>query len=95
MEREDLAARLRQKLLRRMEKMVDEFPEGAVTETKSQQDDVTRMFKLRDLTAAFKDLAGGAAPASGGGPEGGGGSEDGVEDLSPIAELAGEDAWEA
>ena len=86
MGREELAARLRRKLLARMEKMVDEFPEGAVTETKSQQDEVTRFFKLRDLTAAYKDLAGAATGAEA--------PEDDVEDLSPIAALAGEDAWE-
>ncbi len=87
MSREDLASRVRRKLMKRLEKMVDELPEGAVTETKSQQDEETRFFKLRDLTAAYKDLAGGTAQAAGE-------AEDDVEDLSPIAELAGEDAWE-
>ena len=86
MENGELAARLRKKLLMRMERMVDEFPDGAVTETKCQQDEVTRLFKLRDLTAAYKDLAGTAAGADA--------PEDDVEDLSPIAGLAGEDAWE-
>lgn len=82
MGREDLAARLRRKLLARMEKMVDEFPEGIVTETRSQQDEVTRLFKLRDLTAAYKDLAGGAAQGASPGGD--------VEDLGPLARMLNE-----
>lgn len=71
-----IAARLRKKLLMRLEKVADAIPDGAVTEVKAQDDGATTLFKLRDLTAAYRDLAGG-------GPEDGGD----VEDLSPLEEL--------
>ncbi len=73
----EIAARLRRKLLRRMERMVAAIPKGAVTETKAQESGEARVFKLRDLTAAYKDLAGGL-PGSG---------EEDVEDLTPLEEL--------
>ena len=79
-----IAARLRKKLLRRLEKVADAIPDGAVTEVKApaQADGATPLFKLRDLTAAYKDLTGGL--------DAGAGSD--VEDLSFIDEmLDGED----
>ena len=72
-----IARRLRRKLLMRLEKVADAIPDGAVTELKAQDDSATTLFKLRDLTAAYKDLAG-DMPSDEGGD---------VEDLGPLAEL--------
>lgn len=77
----EIAARLHRKLLMRLEKVTDAIPDGAVTETKAQVDNDTRLFKLRDLTAAYKDLAG-ELPRK---------EERDVEDLGVLAELLGED----
>ena len=52
------AARLYLKLLRRLERVTDAIPDGAVTEFKTQDDEAAKLFKLRDLTAAYKDIAG-------------------------------------
>ena len=74
-----VAARLRKKLLMRLEKVADAIPDGAVTEMKAQDKDdgATTLFKLRDLTAAYRDLAD-DLPGDAGGD---------VEDLRPLAEL--------
>lgn len=80
-----IAARLRKKLLVRLEKVADAIPDGAVTEVKgaTREDGSTTLFKLRDLTAAYKDLAEA--------PEAGGVAGGDVEDLSVLAEaLKGE-----
>ena len=61
----DIALRLRRKLLRRLERMADEIPDGAVTEYKTQDDSAVKLFKLRDLTAAYKEIAGDLAPEAG------------------------------
>lgn len=74
----DIELRLRKKLLMRLERVADAIPDGAVTEMKEQGDSATtKLFKLRDLTAAYKDLAGDV----------GAGEARDVEDLSPLAEL--------
>lgn len=73
----DVAARLRRKLLLRLERAADDMPEGAVTEMKSQDEGRTMLFKLRDLTAAYKDLA----------PDAKKGDEVDVEDLGALEEL--------
>ena len=71
----DIALRLRKKLLMRL---ADAIPDGAVTELKAQDDSATtRLFKLRDLTAAYKDLAGEIEAGESGD----------VEDLGVLAEL--------
>ena len=75
-----IAARLRRKLLMRIERVADEIPDGAVTEIKSQDDGKVLLFKLRDLTAAYKDMAGDILK----------GDDADVEDLSPLEELLGE-----
>ena len=75
-----IAARLRRKLLMRIERVADEIPDGAVTEIKSQDDGKVLLFKLRDLTAAYKDMAGDILK----------GEDADVEDLSPLEELLGE-----
>lgn len=72
-----IAARLRKKLLVRLEKVADAIPDGAVTEMKAQDDGATTLFKLRDLTAAYRDLADGMTGEDGGD----------TEDLSPLEEL--------
>ena len=51
-----LAARVRRKLLERLEQMTEEIPDGAMTERKTQDDSAVVLFKLRDLTAAYKEL---------------------------------------
>ena len=60
----------------RLEKVADAIPDGAVTEVKAQDDGATTLFKLRDLTAAYRDLAGNES-ADGGD----------TEDLSPLEEM--------
>ena len=75
-----IAARLRRKLLMRIERVADEIPDGAVTEIKSQDDGRVLLFKLRDLTAAYKDMAGDILK----------GDDADVADLSPLEELLGE-----
>ena len=76
-----IAARLRKKLLVRLEKVADAIPDGAVTEVKApaQADGATTLFKLRDLTAAYRDLAGDMAGDGGGD----------TEDWSPLAHSLG------
>lgn len=69
----ETAARVRRTLLERLERMVGDMPEGAVTEQKTQADGATNLFKLRDLTAAYKDLAGDASKA-----------EEDMEDISEV-----------
>lgn len=53
-----IARRTRRKLLMRLEDMADNLPREAVTEMKTQDDSAVMLFKLRDLTAAFKEVAG-------------------------------------
>ena len=72
-----IAARLRKKLLMRLEKVADAIPDGAVTEVKAQDDGATTLFKLRDLTAAYRDLAGDMAEEGGGD----------TEDWAPLEEI--------
>ena len=76
-----IAARLRKKLLMRLEKVADAIPDGAVTEGKApaREDGATTLFKLRDLTAAYRDLAEE--------PEGEASAQGDVEDLTALAEL--------
>lgn len=62
----EIALRVRRKLLKRLERMTDEFPEGAVTEYKTQDDKAVSLFKLRDFTAAYKELTGDLALEDGG-----------------------------
>ena len=82
-ENAELASRVCRKLLLRVERIVDRFPDGAVTETKCQREDVTQLFKLRDLTSAYKDLAGGIRL-----------SQTDVEDLSPVMAMVDGDSDE-
>ena len=73
----EIAARLRKKLLMRLERVADAIPDGALTETKGQDESTVTLFKLRDLTAAYKDLAGDMQRDE---------AAD-IEDLEPLAEL--------
>ena len=73
----ELLARLRHKLLKRMDHIADAIPTGAVTESKTQDDEGVKLFKLRDLTAAYKDLAGDLSK----------GEDVEIEDLGPLEEL--------
>ena len=50
--------RVRRQLLMKLEKMAEAMPTDAVTERKSQDDSAVSLFKLRDLTAAFKEVTG-------------------------------------
>ena len=54
----EIALRVRRQMLIKMEKMAEAMPTDAVTERKSQDDSAVSMFKLRDLTAAFKEVTG-------------------------------------
>lgn len=73
----EIATRLRRKLLMRLERVADATDGEMVTEVKTQDASGTRLFKLRDLTAAYKDLAGDLAK----------GEEAEVEDLGILDEL--------
>ena len=54
----EIALRVRRQLLMKLEKMAEAMPTDAVTERKSQDDSAVSLFKLRDLTAAFKEVTG-------------------------------------
>ena len=54
----EIARRTRRKLLMKLERMAEDMPAYAVTELKTQEDSAVSLFKLRDFTAAYKDLAG-------------------------------------
>ena len=59
-----VAARIKAKLLRKLEKELDSLPESIGTETrqsviekeKGRSKEATKVFKLRDLAAAYRDL---------------------------------------
>ena len=80
-----IAARIKAKLLRKLEKELDSMPDSIGTETrqsmierdKGKTKEATKVFKLRDLTAAYKDLTDDMQTAAG----------IDVEDLSPLVEL--------
>lgn len=80
-----IAARIKAKLLRKLEKELDSLPDSIGTETrqsmierdKGKTKEATKVFKLRDLTAAYKDLTDDMQTAAG----------IDVEDLSPLVEL--------
>ena len=52
-----IAARLKKQLLLRLERTEQKFPMDA-TEIKMQKDGKTVIYRVRDLTAAYKDLTG-------------------------------------
>ena len=52
----DLALRIRGKLLRRLEHVTDHAPEGLVTEVQDKKSG--RVYKLADLVASYKNVAG-------------------------------------
>ena len=52
-----IAERVRRRLLLKLERAADEFPCDA-TEIKTQDDSTVKLLKLRDLTAAYKELVG-------------------------------------
>ena len=59
-----IAARIKAKLLRKLEKELDSLPESIGTETRQSviekkngtAKEATKVFKLRDLAAAYRDL---------------------------------------
>jgi hypothetical protein len=59
-----IAARIKEKLLRKLEKELDSLPDSIGTETrqsmierdKGKTKEATKVFKLRDLAAAYRDL---------------------------------------
>ena len=65
-----IAARIKEKLLRKLEKEIDALPDSLGSETRNsvfeqsigrdgkKQREVTKAYKLRDLTAAYRDLTG-------------------------------------
>ena len=65
-----IAARIKEKLLRKLEKEIDALPDSVGSETRNsvfeqsigkdgkKQREITKAYKLRDLTAAYRDLTG-------------------------------------
>ena len=53
-----IALRIRRRLLMKLEHMANALPEEAVTEMKTQDDSAVKLFKLRDLTAAYREVTG-------------------------------------
>ena len=54
----EIARRTRRKMLMKLERMAETMPADPVTERKTQEDSTVSLFKLRDLTAAYKELTG-------------------------------------
>lgn len=52
----ELAVRIRDKLLRRLEHIADHAPEGLVTEVQYKRDGMA--YKLTDLVASYKNVVG-------------------------------------
>lgn len=73
-----LAADIKRRLLERLKRIEAKYPLDA-TEVRSRNGNSTAIFRLRDLTAAYKDLTEDMPKAS---------AAD-VEDLSPLVELLG------
>ena len=71
-----LAQEIRRELLRRLKRTIDKYPIDA-TEVRQQKDGKTLVYKLRDLTAALKDVMD-DMPKS---------ESAEVEDLNPLVEL--------
>ena len=69
-ENAQIAARIKAKLLKKLEKEIDALPDSIGSETRNsvvensigmdgrRQREVTKAYKLRDLTAAYRDLTG-------------------------------------
>ena len=72
-----VSAGIRRKALLILDRMFDECAEISATEQRFVEDGVTNVRKLRDMTAIYKELTGGAGKAE---------KED-VEDLSALGEL--------
>lgn len=51
-----LAANIKRKLLERLNKMLDSFPEDEATEVQKFSRQERKVYKLKDLTAMYKDL---------------------------------------
>lgn len=78
-----LAADIKRRLLERLRRIEAKYPLDA-TEVRSRNGNSTAIFRLRDLTAAYKDLTEDMPK---------GGTAD-VEDLSPLVKLLGGSAHE-
>ena len=72
-----IAADIKRKLLVRLNGMVDAFPDVAATEVRDLNKEYQRIYKLRDLAAAYKDLTADMVTAE---------NAD-IEDLTPLMEL--------
>ena len=57
-----IAMRVRRKMLLKLERIAEAVPDEAVTEWKTQEGSEVKLFKLRDLTAAYKEVTGDLAP---------------------------------
>ena len=78
-----LAADIKRRLLERLRRIEAKYPLDA-TEVRSRNGNSTAIFRLRDLTAAYKDLTEDMPK----------GDTADVEDLSPLVELLGGSAHE-
>ena len=73
--------RIKGKLLNRLEKMVDAYPETQAAEVRLNGDGITTTYRMRDLAAVYAALEDKTIKAS-----------VDIEDLSPLAELLKDDA---
>lgn len=73
-----LAQDIRRELLLRLKRTIDRYPIDA-TEVRQQKDGKMMVYKLRDMTAAYKDLTEDMPKAQ---------AAD-IEDLSPLVQLLG------
>ena len=64
-----IAAEIKQKLLVRLNRILDEFPEDSATEVQKFSRSERKVYKLKDLTAMYKDLTADLAQADDKGSE--------------------------
>lgn len=64
-----LAAGIKRKLLQRLDRILDTFPEDDATEVQKYDRQQRKVYKLKDLTAMYKDLTGDIAQQDGEGSE--------------------------
>lgn len=64
-----LAAGIKRKLLQRLDRILDTFPEDDATEVQKYEKRQRKVYKLKDLTSMYKDLTGDIAQQDGEGSE--------------------------
>ena len=76
-----LLQRIKNKLLRKLDQMVDQYPEAGVAELKIRGKNVEQVYRMKDIAAVYAALEDKTIKAS-----------VDIEDLSPLAELLKDDA---